>query len=486
MNLAAAIAIASAALSFGVGLVSLRISRAPGSADQRWFALVAFASSAYSLCNLGTLLGLSPAVVVWTSRAQISIIALDVWAWVSYSRAFVEQRTARWDAAVSFLLVSGAVFSLAPGATFRDAVVDRPYPPLGVVYRQALATPAGEAFMALLVMAALLLLARFARAARRGVPDAAIVTAAFAGLIALGVVDALATGGADLPFTLDTAVAIPVLAMGWVITSRFVASATELDALRRQLMIEVEGRTKELASALDALHQHEKLAALGQFANGVAHEVNSPAAVVAANLRYLADSSAAGQFPPDAADVIDDALASMRRINDLVRKLVDAGRIASVSGGVTTVQIADLVAKAAADARVKGGGRISVSATSAPGLAVHARRDALEQVVSILLANALEAIPPGRPGRIEIAGERAGSNVRICVRDDGAGMSSEVLRRAFDPFFTTKPAGSGVGLGLPVARGVVEAIGGTVRLESIPGTGTVAIVELPEAPERPG
>jgi signal transduction histidine kinase len=60
-------------------------------------------------------------------------------------------------------------------------------------------------------------------------------------------------------------------------------------------------------------------------------------------------------------------------------------------------------------------------------------------------------------------------------------MGPEILRRAFDPFFTTKPSGAGAGLGLAVARGIVEANGGSLRLESAPGAGTTAVVELPDA-----
>ncbi|HET8540804.1 MAG TPA: ATP-binding protein [Anaeromyxobacter sp.] len=484
MNLAAAIAIASAALSFGVGLMSLRISRAPGSGDQRWFSVVAFASAAYSLCNLGTTLALSAPLVVWMSRVQVATVMLNLWGWIAYSSAFLRRRPARWERAAGTLLVVGALFALVPRAVFQDVVVDRAYPALGVVYRSPLTTTAGDALMAVLLVAATFLLVRFVRAAGAGVPHARVVAAAFGAFVAFGAVDALATAGADLPFVLDTGVAIPVLAMGWVITSRFVASGNELDALRRALLVEVEARTKDLATALEALHQQERLAALGQFANGVAHEVNSPAAVVAASLRYLADASAAGRFPPDGAEVIDDALAAMKRINDLVRKLVDAGRVAAAPSGVSMVSIAGVVAKAAAEARARGAGRIEVVEAAPPDLAVRARRESLEQVIAILVANAVEAIPRERPGRIEIRAERAGPMVRVTVRDDGAGMSSEVLRRAFDPFFTTKPGG-GAGLGLPVARGIVEAVGGAAWLESEPGVGTTAIVDLPEAVEPP-
>ncbi len=483
MNAAAAIAIASAVLSLGVGVLSSRMSRAPGSRDQRWFSVVALASAIYSICNLGTALAWSGPTVIWLSRVQVGSVAVNLWAWIHFSNALLGRAPGAAERRAAGLLPLVALACLVPGVLFGGAVVDRPFAPLGVVYRQAVTTAVGDALMALLVALGLALLVRLLLAWRAGVPHAGLTFAAFTVLLLFAVNDALATAGADLPFLFDTGVAVPVLAMGWVITERFVASARELDRLRQSLQGEVEVRTHDLARALAALHQSEKLAALGQFANGVAHEVNSPAAVVATCLRYLADASAGGRLPPDGAEVIQDALAAMRRINDLVRKLVDAGRIAAVPGGVSTVPVADLVGKAAADARARGAGRIAVVETSAPALAVRARRESLEQVMAILVANATEAIPRDRQGRIEIRAERAGSAVRISVRDDGAGMSPEVLRRAFDPFFTTKPAGSGAGLGLPVARGIVEANGGTLSLESEPGAGTTAQIELPDALE---
>jgi signal transduction histidine kinase len=278
--------------------------------------------------------------------------------------------------------------------------------------------------------------------------------------------------------------ALAVLALGWAIASRLAASARELDALRRALLAEVDARTRELSTAHEALHRAEKLAALGQFASGVAHEVSSPAAVVSTSLRHLADASAADRLPPDGAEVIQDALAAMKRINDLVRKLVDAGRIAGAPVGASAVAVTELVQAVAADARARFAGRITVVDAAEPGLAVRARRESLEEVLSILVANAAEAIPRDREGRIEIRAERAGPGVRISVRDDGGGMAPEVLHRAFDPFFTTKPAGS-AGLGLSVARGIVEADGGTLALESERGAGTTARIELPHAIELP-
>jgi signal transduction histidine kinase len=104
----------------------------------------------------------------------------------------------------------------------------------------------------------------------------------------------------------------------------------------------------------------------------------------------------------------------------------------------------------------------------------------LEQVLQSLLANAAEALPADRPGRIAIRAERRAGGVRLTVEDDGVGMAADVLERAFEPFFTTKPAGQGSGLSLPIARGIVEVHGGALWLESTPAHGTRAVLELPE------
>jgi signal transduction histidine kinase len=484
MNVAATLSIVSAAIALAVGLLSRRISRAPGSWDQRWFSLVAFSAAVYAVCNLATVVPASAPVVVWLSRLQMASVALHVWAWLRYSQAILGVRPdprLRWAVGVLLLYVA-AVF--VPGVALDGSVVDRPFAPFGIVYRQPVTTAFGELLMALVAAAALVPLLRFVRAARAGVRHAPILAAAYATLFLLGVNDAFATAGADLPYLLDMGFAAPVFAGGWVIAARFVDGAKELEAFRSQLLADVEARTSELAAALDALHQAEKLAALGQFAAGVAHEVNNPASVVTANLRYLSGPVEAGTLPDDAREVVEDALEAMGQINDVVRKLVDAGRIAASPGRETSVPVSALLAKAAYDARRRGGERVAVvEGPIAAGLAVTARRDALEQVLSSLVANAVEAIPLSRPGRVELRAERLGGNVRISVRDDGDGMSPEVLRRAFDPFFTTKkPGGRGAGLGLAVARGIVEGHGGALWLESTPGLGTTALLELSEAP----
>ena len=115
-----------------------------------------------------------------------------------------------------------------------------------------------------------------------------------------------------------------------------------------------------------------------------------------------------------------------------------------------------------------------------PPVLVLARPDAVRQVLTNLLLNALDATPPG--GAITIApADAAAGSVAIAVRDTGSGFAAGALARAGEPFFTTKPPGAGTGLGLAVTRQLLHELGGGMQLQSAPGRGTTVIVTLPAA-----
>jgi two-component system NtrC family sensor kinase len=109
----------------------------------------------------------------------------------------------------------------------------------------------------------------------------------------------------------------------------------------------------------------------------------------------------------------------------------------------------------------------------------------VQQVVLNLVMNAAEATRPHGSGRVSVATSRAddGEDAVIEVTDDGEGMPREALDRIFEPFFTTKDEGKGVGLGLAVVYGIVEAHGGRIEVRTTPGQGTTFEVTLPLAPE---
>jgi CheY-like chemotaxis protein/anti-sigma regulatory factor (Ser/Thr protein kinase) len=138
--------------------------------------------------------------------------------------------------------------------------------------------------------------------------------------------------------------------------------------------------------------------------------------------------------------------------------------------------------------------RVRLTNRATEGLHASAQEGVLTQVLVNLVVNAVQAIPDrAMDGEVVVRTETSGDRVRILVDDNGTGMEPENLRRAFEPFFTTKPFGSGTGLGLAVSRGLVVSLGGEMWLESEPGKGTRATVELVRAeppvarsPEGPG
>ena len=104
---------------------------------------------------------------------------------------------------------------------------------------------------------------------------------------------------------------------------------------------------------------------------------------------------------------------------------------------------------------------------------------AVGQALSALIENAQQASPPGDDVVLRVA--PADGHIRFEISDRGAGMPADVLARVGEPFFTTKPAGKGMGLGVFLARAVVERLGGAVTFTSAPGTGTTVVFALPMA-----
>jgi signal transduction histidine kinase/ActR/RegA family two-component response regulator len=305
---------------------------------------------------------------------------------------------------------------------------------------------------------------------------------ALAALLLMGINDALVVSRVyDGPYLVDLGFLLPLAAVGYSFTSRFVGDARALATLRGELERQVSDRTAELSRAQAALHRAEKLAALGQFAAGVAHEVNNPSAVVSASLQYLEETEA-DALSSAGRQAIAEALQSVRRITGIVRQLLDAGRLAASSEPTQAVELQPLGDAALAAARARLGRRVALANHLPRGVFASGQESVLVQVLVNLVVNAMQAIPDGRgDGRVALHAQVDADRVRMVVEDNGAGMEAEVLRRVFEPFFTTKPFGSGTGLGLAVSRGLITGLGGDLRLESRVGTGTRAIVELARA-----
>ncbi len=251
-----------------------------------------------------------------------------------------------------------------------------------------------------------------------------------------------------------------------------------------KLLGTVQDNTEQKALQLQ-LEAAERLATIGTLAAGVAHEINNPLSSVIGNLEFVQEEvrDLSAHDPRRTAAVVAaaaEALEGADRVSAIVRDLKAFAQPREEVGEVDVERALDLaVGRAAAEMRhrarvVKEYGRVPP-----------ARGDAsrLEQVFLNVLVNAAQAIPAGHPDdhQIRIATRSRGKAVEVSVRDTGAGMPPEVLRRIFEPFFSTKPIGSGRGLGLYVSLAAVRAMGGDIAAQSEPGGGSTFTITLPAA-----
>lgn len=275
------------------------------------------------------------------------------------------------------------------------------------------------------------------------------------------------------------------------------ASYDELKHLHRQLQ-----------DTQQNLMQSEKLAAVGQLAAGMAHEINNPIGFVASNLTMLAryqetfaailasyrqleaglddDARAAIVAQRQAADLdflledipalLKESRAGMERVRRIVQDLRDFSRVDSAAQWqeVDINHNLDTTLNLLGKQITQG---ISIQREYGQLPQVECSPAELNQVFMNLLSNALQAIHGN--GNITLRSRRDGDQVWVEIEDTGEGISEEVRPHIFDPFFTTRPVGQGAGLGLSMAYGIIQKHGGQISVSSQTGTGSVFRVTLP-------
>lgn len=246
------------------------------------------------------------------------------------------------------------------------------------------------------------------------------------------------------------------------------------------LIGDLEREREELKRAHDQLVQAAKLAALGQLAGGVAHELNQPLTALRTLVDLLRERGEDKVVDhADDFEIMRKAVTRMGRIVDGVRTF--ARQSAFSLGRVEAVRpVDDALGLLGRQLRQEG---IDVQRSVADELpAIHADGDRLAQVFVNLLANARDALvdaPDGRERRVVISVRADGGVVEYVVEDNGPGIDPAAAARVFDPFYTTKPPGKGTGLGLSVSRGIIEEHGGSLALEQRSGGGTRFVIRIP-------
>jgi PAS domain S-box-containing protein len=227
------------------------------------------------------------------------------------------------------------------------------------------------------------------------------------------------------------------------------------------------------------LVQSGKLAAIGELAAGVAHEINNPLFAILGLTEFLLKEAEPGSKSLHRLELIQQ---TGLEIKEIVRALLDFARENAEERHVVPLEdvvqaTVDLVRRTNAHKGVE-----LVDQYDGAEALVSASPNQLKQIFLNLIANARQAMPNG--GTVKVDVRRDGDWVVASVSDDGPGIEASVLERIFEPFFTTKRLTGGTGLGLSVSLGIAEAHGGSLTASSAPGHGATFTLRLPVSAEE--
>ncbi|MCX5745276.1 MAG: response regulator [Proteobacteria bacterium] len=487
-NFATLVSLSASLLLVGMGVIFLALANSPGWRRARVFVVIAFSAAAYAAVNV---MFSQPKLDEGTARiiglANYLLAAIHVSAWIASACSTPEHpfrdlsRRLRWIVGITLGL---GVLALVPGVATTAVMGKVEVPWLGVVYRQAVVTPFGDALSIWLIGVLAIPFARFIRGARRHEPGAGVRVVAFAIFYVCAIVEVLVTNGViEFLYTADLGFLAIVASLVVDTVRRVTSDAQALELLSRDLASQVDARTLERNEAVTALQHAERLAALGRLAGGIGHEINNPLTYVRANLELLGEmvgEVVGATGAAEAVALIDESLGGVDRIARVIRDLRAYARPGTEPRELVSVhevlrsamQLANHeqhLTVATAFATDDERGMVSVDAGR------------LSQVFFHLLVNAGHAVREASRAEPRIVARTRLDDgwVIVEIEDNGVGVSEEMLGRLGEPYFTTRAEHGGVGLGLFVSRGVLASFGGVLELESTPSVGTIARVRLP-------
>lgn len=259
-------------------------------------------------------------------------------------------------------------------------------------------------------------------------------------------------------------------------TGELIHAKEELEKFTKFLERRVEARTRELKAAQDELIKKERLAAIGQMASVVGHEIRNPLAVINNSTYFIKTKLAAeaAGLDPKIAKHIAIIESEIKQANGIISEILTFSRTRALNPVVLAINsfLEEILSVHPIPSPIR-----VVKGYDPRNPTVSIDADEMRQAVRNLIGNAVEVMPQG--GTLRVATEIVQDWVRIDVADTGPGIPPEVLEKIFTPFFTTKARGTG--LGLAVVRKVVDRHQGRVEAETEAGKGTVFHVYLPLA-----
>ncbi|GAB4031386.1 MAG: hypothetical protein Fur0012_08520 [Elusimicrobiota bacterium] len=257
-------------------------------------------------------------------------------------------------------------------------------------------------------------------------------------------------------------------------TAEIIEAKDELEKLNRSLENRVEARTRELKSAQEELIKKERLAAMGQMASVVSHEIRNPLAVINNSIYFIKTKTNANPSPdPKVVKHISIIESEIRQANGIIDEILSFARSRELKPKETVLHayLEDLLMSYPFPQHIE-----LEKHFCSENPHVNIDQDEMNQVIRNLIKNGIEVMP--EKGKIIMRTElMADSTVRIDVEDTGPGIPKEVLDKLFTPFYTTKARGTG--LGLAVVKKVIERHKGKVEIVSVVGQGTCFKLYIP-------
>jgi two-component system, NtrC family, sensor kinase len=240
-------------------------------------------------------------------------------------------------------------------------------------------------------------------------------------------------------------------------------------------------RTSAHVATVDQLRHRDRLALVGQIASGLAHELGTPLNVVDGRARLMAEADLKSE---ERSAHVRSILEQTERMTRIIRQLLDFARRRGPDVG--RVDLHDLCSRVLELLRPLASKRaVELKLLPVEGDGVAAvDYNQIQQAISNLVMNAVQAMPEGGEVTVRIAGA-AEEDLMVSVSDTGMGIAKEDLARIFEPFFTTQGAGQGTGLGLSITEGIVKDHGGSIEVTSEVGRGSCFTLRVPRVHSLP-